>query len=808
VPALEAFEKAKQVWATVGDQSKKSYCVYNMGVLSNGLGNYENAIKFHEEGLQIRLSIGDKEKISNSYCGLGNIYQNLSDYSAAEKYYLKSVEICKEINDKKGLSYAYGSLANNKVHEGDYNEALKYAVAAEKICLSSNDEDGLAAVYQILTTIYFSMVDYKKSIDYCFKSISIYEKRKNIGSLNNVKGNMGTIYRQLGEYDKAIIYLTEAKEYFKSKSRKMAVANFSSSLAGLYNLKNDFNKSLELYNEALDLYTEMKSINGVALCKIGIGGTYSSLGNDLKAIEHTTEALNLSIKSNSLRDVVNSEINLGLMYKGIKDYSNALKYLNLGVDDAKKNGMKDLERDAYKTLSDLHATLNKDAEALSYYKQFISLKDSLINQDNDKEIARKEMNYEFEKKEALAKLEFDNQQALSNIEIEKKQILIDKNNQSLLLLGRENELKELSLNKSQLELKHKKVESESQKKQVELLNKDNELKKVEAKQKEEALQKQRLITYGFAAGGLLVLGLLFFAIRGYIQKRKDNNVITEQKKEVEKQKDYAEQQHKIAEEQKHLVEEHQREIIDSINYAQRIQRSLLASTTLLNSNLQDYFILFKPKDIVSGDFYWASKLANGQFVLVTADSTGHGVPGAIMSMLNIASLNEAISKGVMRPDEILFETRNRIIEHLKNDGSEQGGKDGMDCSLLCFDFKNKILTCAAANNPLWIVRENELIELKPDKMPCGKHDKDKEPFTLHTVNLQKGDTVYALTDGFPDQFGGPKGKKFMSKSLKEVLTANVNLPMAEQKQILESTFKNWLGNLEQIDDVTIIGIKI
>jgi len=116
----------------------------------------------------------------------------------------------------------------------------------------------------------------------------------------------------------------------------------------------------------------------------------------------------------------------------------------------------------------------------------------------------------------------------------------------------------------------------------------------------------------------------------------------------------------------------------------------------------------------------------------------------------------------------------------------------MDCSLLCFDFKNKTLTCSAANNPIWIIRQNELLEIKPDKMPCGKHDKDKEPFTLHTHQLQSGDTIYALTDGFPDQFGGPKGKKFMSKNLRELLVANSSLPMNEQKQLLEKTFSEWV----------------
>ena len=265
-------------------------------------------------------------------------------------------------------------------------------------------------------------------------------------------------------------------------------------------------------------------------------------------------------------------------------------------------------------------------------------------------------------------------------------------------------------------------------------------------------------------------------------------------------------------EQKHIIEEKHKEITDSINYAERIQRSFLATKQILDENLSDYFVMFKPKDIVSGDFYWAGKLNNGNFAFVTADSTGHGVPGAIMSLLNITSLEKAI-ESLDQPSEILNSTRKTIIERLKKDGSEHGGKDGMDASLTVYDFKNKKLIIAAANNPVWIMRNSgteavEVIEVKPDKMPIGKHDKDGLSFNQQEINLLAGDVIYTLTDGFPDQFGGEKGKKYLSKNLRELLAANAHLSMNEQKKLLENTFSDWLGNLEQVDDVTIIGVRV
>jgi serine phosphatase RsbU (regulator of sigma subunit) len=202
-------------------------------------------------------------------------------------------------------------------------------------------------------------------------------------------------------------------------------------------------------------------------------------------------------------------------------------------------------------------------------------------------------------------------------------------------------------------------------------------------------------------------------------------------------------------------------------------------------------------------------VADGRFALVTADSTGHGVPGAMMSMLNISCLNEAVSeRKYTSPAAILGHARQRIISSLAEDGSEEGGKDGMDCSVTIFDFKNKKLTFAAANNPVWIVRGTELLELKPDRMPVGKHARDTVPFTEQTFDLEAGDVVYTLTDGFCDQFGGPKQKKFTYKRLKDILLKISGDQTKDQKNYLMRTFNDWRGTQEQVDDVLIIGVKI
>jgi serine phosphatase RsbU (regulator of sigma subunit) len=318
--------------------------------------------------------------------------------------------------------------------------------------------------------------------------------------------------------------------------------------------------------------------------------------------------------------------------------------------------------------------------------------------------------------------------------------------------------------------------------------------------------------------GILILYALFMHRTATLRKRQvvleqtikeRTSEVIEQKKEAETQRDLAQKEHQIAEEQKHLVEEKNQEISDSINYAERIQRAMLANEKMVQQHLNNYFIFFQPKDVVSGDFYWASLLSSGKLVLVNADSTGHGVPGAIMSMLNMNSLKEAVSgKGLTAPHEILNHTRKIIKETLQNDGSADGGKDGMDCSLMVFDLDNNQIQFSAANNPVWIIREGDIIEFKGDKMPVGKHDRDSETFTTQSVEVQKGDVIYTLTDGMPDQFGGPKGKKFMYKRLKNLLIEIAPLEMDTQHDRLKFEMKEWMADEEQVDDVCIIGVRV
>jgi serine phosphatase RsbU (regulator of sigma subunit) len=256
------------------------------------------------------------------------------------------------------------------------------------------------------------------------------------------------------------------------------------------------------------------------------------------------------------------------------------------------------------------------------------------------------------------------------------------------------------------------------------------------------------------------------------------------------------------------LEEKNKEILDSIHYARTIQQTLLAQAAFLQEHLPEHFVFFKPKDIVSGDFYWSTVIhepgpAQGDVYLAVCDSTGHGVPGAFMSLLNISFLNEAINeKNIFEPNEVFNHVRERLIDTI----SKEGGKDGMDGILVRIDAQRKKVQYAAANNSPVLVHNNELTILNADKMPVGKGERTGT-FVLYEIDVQPGDTLYLYTDGYADQFGGPKGKKFKYKQLDDLIFGNHQRSSEEQKQLLEQTFTEWKGNLEQIDDVLVIGIR-
>ena len=343
-----------------------------------------------------------------------------------------------------------------------------------------------------------------------------------------------------------------------------------------------------------------------------------------------------------------------------------------------------------------------------------------------------------------------------------------------------------------------------------------------------------LIIYGFIGVFVIIIIFSFVVYRQFKQIRANNIALEEQKAKIEEANEELYQQNEEIsaqrdeiQYQKDHIEEIHKEVSDSIHYAERIQKAILPQIKDIEGKIADRFTLFKPKDIVSGDFYWQKHLRSSNiFVATAADCTGHGVPGAFMSMLGIAFLNEIVNKkSVKTSGQVLDNLRKSVISSLHQTGKEGEAQDGMDISLVAYNYESKIVQFSGANNPLYIIRSNSLApveqadktvegvthtlyEIKGDKMPIGIYKKELTDFKTIEVQLLKGDQMYMFSDGYADQFGGPKGKKLKYKPFKGLLLEHTNKSMAEQSEILNNYFENWRGMHEQIDDVIVMGIKV
>ncbi len=307
--------------------------------------------------------------------------------------------------------------------------------------------------------------------------------------------------------------------------------------------------------------------------------------------------------------------------------------------------------------------------------------------------------------------------------------------------------------------------------------------------------------YVIAAIFVIYVIVKIYTRRFELEKIRLEQIVKERTEEVVKQKDELEIQ-------RDEIADKNRSITDSIEYAKRIQNAVLPSQELAQEILPEHFILFRPRDIVSGDFYWMTKKGN-KIVVIAADCTGHGVPGAFMSMLGVSFLNEIVNRHqVTSADVILNSLRTDIKKTMGQKGKEGEAKDGMDIALCIIDLEEMKMQYAGAYNPLYLYRNNELIEYKADRMPIGIYVKEKESFTNNLIDLQKGDVFYIASDGYQDQFGGEDGQKFKTKNYKELLLEIHQKPMAEQREILDKTIDEWRGEWEQVDDIIIVGIRV
>lgn len=762
---ITKFPKKSKEW--------KYYSYYHawtlngIGIIKSKSNNPTGALEYYNESLKINEEIESMADIANNLINIGLLYYDKSDFSKALEYLNKSIDINEKINNKKGLGTAYYNIGSICKDQGNYLSAIDFFFKSLKMLKETGSKKGESSSLNYLGLLYQEQKEYSLALDYYSQSLKIKEEigdKKGIGLTIN---NIGLIHNYLKDYEKAMIY---------------------------------FEKSLKIHEE-------IKNKKGIAIAISNIGMVKRNLEDYTGSLESYEKCLKIREEIGDIKGIISVNTQLGKLYLKQNNFLSALTYLNKSLSMAKEYGYAEDIRNAASELIEAHRALGNYNLALENLELFIKMRDSITNNETQKAAIRQSAKYEYEKQQAIAQAAFEKQQAVNQLQLKSKEALIEKNKNQLLVLEKDNQLKNLNLLQRANELKQKEIISDNQQKKLDLLDKEKKLNIIQSEKRETDLKKQRIINYSLFAGVFLISIILGLAIRAYRQKKLDNLIIQNQKIEVENQR------HDLIE-KNILIEEKQKEIVDSINYARRIQYTLLAHEQFLKDNLKEHFVYFNPKDIVSGDFYWATK-HNNKFYLAVCDSTGHGVPGAFMSLLNIGFLSEAINeKGIEKPNEVFDFVRMKLTDTISKDGQ----KDGFDGILVCFDYSNKSISYAAANNtPILISKtplangqettEYSLKQLPSDRMPVGIGER-KQNFSLHTINYNTGDILYLYTDGYPDQFGGPKGKKFMYKQLNELILTNHSKNILEQKTEMENAFNNWKGDLEQVDDVCIIGVRI
>jgi serine phosphatase RsbU (regulator of sigma subunit) len=632
-------------------------------------------------------------------------------------------------------------------------------VPAEQLELKADLVTRVAKIYRHREEVSNQIIYYKAATELYVKANSAPE------IVAKSYSHLGRSYYDEAQYDTAMVYYMDAKKvYEENKVVNEDYGNLLHFIGSVFKRQDNYDKACEYYQMEIDYGKKHGfkgiEVEGMYLSGICIEGDTARLRNDQKCLEIYQE--------------IGSETAIALMYsliaggyKSIEMYDSALYYqmksLEIYRQGTKKSHLASLLADisrSYMRKRDFTTARKYLEEAeetarQSELKLFIRLEDIYG--------AYYELNYKQGKYKDAAEY------------LQLMYVYRDS--------ARDTEHAD-AIQEMELVYNTEKQEAENA-----LLKKDKAIANKEKKIAEDEAATQSFITLLFMIGGGLLLIAGVFTFIKYRESQKQKQVITEQKKEMQFQKE--------------LVEEKNKDIIDSMVYASSIQRAIITSEEYIANMFNDFFVFYKPRDIVSGDFYWAYKTECGKRLIAVGDCTGHGVPGAMMSMLGTAFLNEIVIEGKeYHPPAIL----NKLRDHVKNSLQGNASKDGMDMSFCCIEDEK--LTYSGANLPLYVLRAGELIEIKGNKQPIGYQPAGEVPFNEKLLDLERDDKLYLFSDGYADQFGGPKGKKYKYKTFRDKLSAISTMTFGQQRKIIDEEFEIWKGDLEQLDDVCVIGIKV
>ncbi len=786
--------------------------------------DYTWSLQYLNEALQFARLSGSRDILSESWYLQGQIYRERDELSQALGSLLRARNLFEELKDSTAIAevdFQIGDMfwdikATDKA-SSYYEQGLPY--------LNKNKNEYWLRLRK-LALFYRHTHDYDKAIKIYADLRQKALQKENYESALRDNHQIAQIMKLRGNFEQALKIDSVILKRFLAQEDSAFISQAYNNLAFDFFHSGRNILAIENYKKALSFAGERKEMPRVTLLR-NLSIAYQNRGNIDEALMKLREAYLLAFGRKRQQGEIAHL--LGLVFYQKKDLYNAGLYAQEAINLAKTVDDPILLRDSYALYSKILKDGNDAIQALDYYEKYLQVNDSIrfqeqvISRENQREkLALEKMEKELQlsiageevENLALKQLKLQQEKQQNELKLLRREKELEQSEKERILQSleltrerhasdlREQELKQLEQEKAiqDLQLKQKEAEEKERQKEIALLQSEKERQQLEIEKQAEAQKRQRITIALFALIIVLVLS-------GFIYARKQNQVLKKQKREIEEKSDEIMSQNEEIMTQKELIEVKNEEITDSIQYASRIQEAVLPALDVLKEKLPKHFVFYGPKDIVSGDFYWAGE-AKGHTVLAAVDCTGHGVPGAFMSMLGISFLNEiVVREEQLDAAAILERLRSEVVAALKQRGKEGEAQDGMDMALCIVSPEKKKLQFAGANNPLYRIRNGALEKINADRMPVGFHHKIEVPFKAVTLNVNKGDCFYIFSDGYADQFGGPHKKKMKYRNFQKLLLGLHSENMPEQGEKLKKEFEKWKGDMEQIDDVLVIGFR-
>lgn len=726
--------------------------------------NPAQSLELSKEALRLSVMSGYQKEISHIYNNTGTANRLKGDYGKALTFHNKALENDQKTGNRKSEALSLNNLGNVYLKQSRYTEAVKAYQASLEIRQDINDPKGIASSLNNLGLVYRNQGNLDRALVYYQNALKIFEQANDKVGLANALNNIGIVYRNNSNQERSLESFLKALALFQSLGNNLGEANTLNNIGNIYYQQENYNKALEFYQKGLELSERIDNKGAAAGQYSNIGGVYLALGDTVKALKNTEKALVLQKEIRDDKGQISTLNNLGAYYLETKDLDKSLGYFLAAEKIENRLGQHVYSTITLTSISDIYLAKKQPKRGLEYLKKgLVEAKEYGSTEDQinvfDKlanayaELGKFEKSYEYQQRAKTVKDSLD--KVVSSRELAEMQI---------------------------------KFETEQKQREIELLSKEKEVQDLR-------ITKQITLRNMIIAVTVLAIILLLLIYSRYRTNKKANEALDRKNREIEQQKK--------------TVEEKNTEITSSIEYAKRIQDAVMPNLNEIKKALPQSFVYYKPKEIVSGDFYWYSTNKDEVFI-AAVDCTGHGVPGAFMSMIGNDHLNQIVNlEKRTKPDEILNRLHHEIQVTLKQKHGVTDNHDGMDIALCAINQKANRLLFSSANRYLYLIRNGELQETKGDHFNIGgiMHE-DVRHYNLHEFELQPNDTFYIFSDGISDQFGGEKSKKFGYRRLKSLLVDIHQKPMDEQKSIFEKELSAWMGSNDQIDDFLLIGVRV